>query len=124
MDRNPRWSARWAAPNEYGRSRQKNAPATANVRASVVRRNRKLQKNSAWQVWRRGAKFCRILGLCGYAKKNPPNVQNAAPRMLRPVSAGRRKPIPSGRKGIIEIYAKFLPPFFNLQRSGQRQKTG
>ena len=33
------------------------------------------------------------------------------------MSEGRRKPIPSGRKGIIEIVAKFLPRFFNLQRS-------
>jgi len=33
------------------------------------------------------------------------------------MSEERRKPIPSGRKGIIEIYANFLPRFFNLQRS-------
>jgi hypothetical protein len=29
------------------------------------------------------------------------------------MSEGRKKPIPSGRKGIIEIVAKFLPRFFN-----------
>jgi hypothetical protein len=29
----------------------------------------------------------------------------------------RRKPIPSGRKGIIEIYASFRPRSLNLQRS-------
>src|SRR5882762_2158415 len=64
-----------------------------------------------------GAKLCRIEGLCSYTRKNPPNVQNAAPSVLCQMLEERRKPIPSGRKGIIETYANFLPRFFNLQRS-------
>jgi hypothetical protein len=38
------------------------------------------------------------------------------PATCRMMSEGRRKAIPSGRKGIIEIDAKFLTRFFNLQR--------
>jgi hypothetical protein len=63
-----------------------------------------------------GAKVCWIVGLCRYAKKIPPTCRMPL-QGSRQVSEERRKPIPSGRKGIIEIYANFLPRFFNLQRS-------
>ena len=132
MDRNPRSSAESAGLNDYVRSYSSSFLTRRMKMAGRVRETHRQLRMYARQLFGAtenfrkiqrgksgggGAKVCRIVGLCSYTRKNPPNVQNPAPSIFRQMSEERRKPIPSGRKGIIEIYANFLPRFFNLQRS-------